>query len=209
MLRIVLSLTAVVVVTTSDAFALVMCSSVNRATGQPREGGSLRLRSACKTTEVQIDPATVGLQGPPGAQGPVGEQGPPGATGVQGVGGPQGPTGEPGQVGQAGPPGPSGPSGAACWDTDNNGACSQDEDLDHSGTCTPDDCRLRLTQCTPRTLQVGWTFRTGQQTCAEFGETCLFTSDHRSFNGALTDVTWFQDCSQAPTNFANMALCCR
>lgn len=109
-LCIVASLTVVVTTMSSTAFALVVCSSVNRATGQPREGGSLRLRTTCKSTEVQVDPATVGLQGPPGPQGPTGEQGSPGVPGAQGPTGQQGPVGAQGPQGEPGPQGPPGVS---------------------------------------------------------------------------------------------------
>lgn len=184
---ITLSLTAVVTTMSADAFALVVCSPVNRATGQAREGAPLRLRTACRTTEVQIDPAAVGLQGPAGAQGPQGESGP------------QGPAGDPGA---------NGTNGVACWDTDGDHACDSGEDVNGDGGCTAADCVARLSQCTPRDWQFN---RTGDDSCADFGEYCIVVSDHRSFNWALTDVTYFQDCSAipAPNQGFPTAICCK
>lgn len=74
----------------SYAEALVLC--VNPS-------GSVFVSSACKGSQVQLDPAAVGLVGPPGPQGP------------QGIQGPAGPTGATGATGPAGPAGPQGPQG--------------------------------------------------------------------------------------------------
>lgn len=154
-LCIALSLTGVVVVMASEAFALVLCSSANRATGQPREGSSVRLRTACKTTEVQIDPAAVGLQGPPGTQGPAGEQGRQGATGERGA------------------PGADGLAGLSCWDRDGDATCDPSEDTTAPLGCGPEDCAgTGALTCTRRTVS---TFApvTGVETCLPYGEFCV------------------------------------
>src|SRR5438552_4117827 len=52
---------AVVVAVASDAG--VLCASHSGS-------GTVRVRTACRTTEVQLDPVALGLQGPPGPQGP-------------------------------------------------------------------------------------------------------------------------------------------
>ena len=49
--------------TASPAVAAVLC------TGK-MGSGTLRVRAACKLSEVQVDPVSLGLQGPPGAVGP-------------------------------------------------------------------------------------------------------------------------------------------
>ena len=54
---------------------------------RPKNGTTVRVRPACRTQEVQLDPVALGLQGP---AGPTGSQGEPG---VQGVAGPTGPAG--------------------------------------------------------------------------------------------------------------------
>jgi collagen triple helix repeat protein len=51
------------------------------------------VREECKKNETQVDPAAVGLQGPPGPKGDPGPQGPPG---------PKGDKGNPGQPGVSG-----------------------------------------------------------------------------------------------------------
>jgi Collagen triple helix repeat (20 copies) len=59
-------------------------------------------------TIIGVDPASIGLVGPPGPQGdpgPIGPQGP------QGLQGPQGTQGDPGATGTAGAQGPQGPQG--------------------------------------------------------------------------------------------------
>lgn len=51
--------------------------------------GTVKLRAAvCLKHETQLDPASLGLQGPPGPQGPVGRQGAPGPQGIPGLPGP-------------------------------------------------------------------------------------------------------------------------
>ena len=74
---------------TSDA--IVFCGRKDHATGSVRDGASIKLRdSACRGSEVQLDPEALGLQGRPGPQGAAG---PPGPDGVQG---PEGANGKPG-----------------------------------------------------------------------------------------------------------------
>lgn len=51
--------------------------------------GTVKVRdTVCFKHETQIDPAALGLQGPPGPPGPRGAQGPQGTQGVQGIPGP-------------------------------------------------------------------------------------------------------------------------
>lgn len=69
----------------SRADALVLCQKPN---------GALLVRPQCTKNEVQLDPVTLGLQGPPG---PMGPHGVPGQTGLQGPAGLPGPAG-PGAV---------------------------------------------------------------------------------------------------------------
>lgn len=45
---------------------------------------SVKIRQACKASEVALDPVALGLQGPKGDKGDPGEQGPPGPAGPQG-----------------------------------------------------------------------------------------------------------------------------
>lgn len=59
------------------AEALVMCGRKTRS-GEVAQGASMKLRDACRTSEVQIDPVALGLQGPPGDQGGPGPAGPAG-----------------------------------------------------------------------------------------------------------------------------------
>ncbi len=73
----------------SRAEADVLCA--------PKSGeGTVSVRTACKNNEVQLDPVTLGLQGPPGPAGLPGVQG---LKGDKGDPGPQGPPGS-GLVGQ-------------------------------------------------------------------------------------------------------------
>lgn len=51
--------------------------------------GTVKVRDdVCLKHETRLDPASLGLQGPPGPQGPRGRQGAPGPQGVQGIPGP-------------------------------------------------------------------------------------------------------------------------
>jgi len=59
----------------SDAIAGVLCTSKNGT-------GTLKLRDACRPSELQVDPVALGLRGPPGPTGPEGPQGPPGTAAV-------------------------------------------------------------------------------------------------------------------------------
>ena len=58
--------------------------------------GTLRVRELCHPRETQVDPADLGLQGPPGDPGDPGEPGPQGDPGQDGQPGPQGEQGIPG-----------------------------------------------------------------------------------------------------------------
>lgn len=50
----------VLAVAAGDARALVLCGQKARATGELRDGSSLRLRTACRPNETVVDPATLG-----------------------------------------------------------------------------------------------------------------------------------------------------
>ena len=86
MKRSVLTLAALLIVTAMPAMveAAVLCANPS---------GSIFVRTACKSGETALDPATLGLVGPPGPAGPRGEAGPAGpmgpigATGSSGVSG--------------------------------------------------------------------------------------------------------------------------
>ena len=84
-----------VLLTVANAEALVLCGKVSKKTGEVREGTSIRLRTECKTSEIELDPAELGLQGPQGEPGVDGEPGTPGEQGPKGDPGPQGEPGEP------------------------------------------------------------------------------------------------------------------
>ncbi len=64
----------------SRADALVMCGRRNAA-GQVVQGASIKLRTACRSSELQLDPIALGLQGPVGPKGDQGDAGPPGPEG--------------------------------------------------------------------------------------------------------------------------------
>src|SRR5262245_32952831 len=64
----------------AHANALVMCAH-KTATGQVSQGANIKLRNACRSSEVQVDPVALNLQGP---QGPPGSDGQPGQQGVPG-----------------------------------------------------------------------------------------------------------------------------
>src|SRR5262245_51453822 len=74
----------------------VMLCARRRADGT--FNATVKIREACKTSETQLDPLALGLQGP---------------AGTQGVAGPPGPEGPQGPVGGPGPQGPVGPSAGA------------------------------------------------------------------------------------------------
>lgn len=67
-----------------EAAALVQCAKVRRSTGEIRDGTPIRLRAECKLSEVELDPAALGLQGPPGTDGVDGQPGSQGNPGPQG-----------------------------------------------------------------------------------------------------------------------------
>ena len=68
-LGIILTVFAVSTLAPSTASALVMCAKVRKATGEIREGTSIKLRTTCRDSEEQLNPAALGLQGPPGEDG--------------------------------------------------------------------------------------------------------------------------------------------
>lgn len=174
------SMAAVVSGMSADAFALVVCSPVNRATGQAREGAPLRLRTTCKSAEVQIDPATVGLQGPPGQQGPAGEQGPDG---------PQGATGEPGAAGT------DGLTGLSCWDQDGDATCDPSEDTASPLGCGAEDCAgTGALECTRRTVST-FTPATGVETCMPHGEFCVHAIQPGGYDLGTPNI-WLPESAQ-------------
>src|SRR5437899_2111445 len=61
----------VVLLVTSAARAAVLCTSGSGS-------GTVRVRAECRLHETQLDPVTLGLQGPKGDKGDPGLQGPPG-----------------------------------------------------------------------------------------------------------------------------------
>jgi hypothetical protein len=95
------------------AHALVMCSPIARATGQIREGAPLRLRTACKPNESEIDPVGIGLQGP---------------------------AGQPGDDGADGDDGQDGLDGLSCWDLNESFSCDAAEDVAPPLGCGVEDC---------------------------------------------------------------------
>ena len=74
----------------STADALILCAD---------SGGNLKATASCPKGWTQLDPVSVGLQGPQGPAGPQGPMGPAGATGM---------TGATGATGATGPAGPGG-----------------------------------------------------------------------------------------------------
>jgi len=70
-----------------QADAVVLCA-------EPNQDGTfnttMKIRTACKPSETQLDPGALGLRGPPE---PTGLRGPPGPTGPTGLRGPTGPAG--------------------------------------------------------------------------------------------------------------------
>lgn len=105
----------------ATAMALVMCIVTDPSTGQLREGAPLRLRTTCRSSETQVDPLALGLQGPRGKKGMRGAEG---RDGVDGV---------------------------ACWDLDADFVCDPEEDLAEPFGCGPTDCAgPRLNGCTLR-----------------------------------------------------------
>lgn len=91
------------------AHATQLCGP-KKPDGTLRDGGSIRLRAACRSSELQLDPVSLGLQGPQGPTGPTGGLGPVGPSGPTGVMGPQGSTGLTGATGPTGADGPPGGS---------------------------------------------------------------------------------------------------
>lgn len=76
------------------AFALLALGWTGAAGGAilcKTNDGTVKVRDAvCLKHETRLDPASLGLQGPPGPQGPRGRQGAPGPQGAQGIPGPIG-----------------------------------------------------------------------------------------------------------------------
>lgn len=68
------------------ADALVMCGS-KKPDGALREGASIKLRTTCRSNELQVDPVALGLQGPAGPTGPIGPTGEGGPAGPPGTNG--------------------------------------------------------------------------------------------------------------------------
>ena len=68
-------LVAAIVVAPQLANALVMCGP-KKPDGTLREGAPIRLRTVCRSNELQLDPVALGLQGPEGVAGPQGNPGP-------------------------------------------------------------------------------------------------------------------------------------
>jgi hypothetical protein len=66
----------------SAAHAVVLCAPKVKKTGELKEGAAIKLCTACKSTELQLDPAALGLQGPAGQDGADGAPGSPGSSGV-------------------------------------------------------------------------------------------------------------------------------
>ena len=60
----------------STADALILCAD---------SGGNLKATASCPKGWTQLDPVSVGLQGPQGPAGPQGPMGPAGATGMTGA----------------------------------------------------------------------------------------------------------------------------
>ena len=108
----------------ASADALVLCAA---------RDGSVKARGACKPHETRIDPAAIGVQGPPGPRRPQGERGPSGLAGTQG---PQGPVGSTGERGAEGPSGPQGPKGER-GDTGPQGAQGPQGPLGPEGPAGP------------------------------------------------------------------------
>jgi hypothetical protein len=84
--------------------AALLCAG-HRGDGTPN--GTVRIRATCARNETQLDPAALGLQGPPGPVGPPGDTGPQGNQGLPGPEGAQGADGPPGSQGSPGTPGQS------------------------------------------------------------------------------------------------------
>lgn len=60
----------------APADALVLCAAKSKKTGEVKAGAVPRVRAACKTNEIALDPDAVGIRGPAGPQGPEGPAGP-------------------------------------------------------------------------------------------------------------------------------------
>lgn len=159
-----------VLVMSCPATATVMCAAKKSLTGGLREGSSIRLRAACRTSEIQVDPVALGLRGPQGPPGDRGEAGPSGPTGDAGL---QGVPGEPGETGAQGAPGVA---GLSCWDRNASGSCDPEEDVNGSGACAADDCSgtAPLT-CTIRRADFDprQGFGGGTAVCAAYSESCV------------------------------------
>lgn len=103
MLHIALSVAALLL-WSATADAVFLCA---RQRPDGTFNATVKIRQACRSSEIPLDPVALNLQGPSGAQGaigPPGPSGPQGPTGAQGLTGPQGPSGV------AGVPGPTGPA---------------------------------------------------------------------------------------------------
>ena len=58
-----LGVTVAMLASSTDAGATVLCAAFNRTTGTLREGATLKVRTTCKASEQQVDPAAIGIQG--------------------------------------------------------------------------------------------------------------------------------------------------
>lgn len=124
------------VATAIDASALVMCAKVKQSTGEVRERTPIRLRTACKPKEVEIDPVALDLQGPPGTNGE------PGADGTDGQ------------------------DGLSCWDTNLNLLCDAGEDLAEPFGCGVEDCHAQHVDMSACGVVLPTSFsQTGHEAC--------------------------------------------
>lgn len=147
----------------ATATALVMCGLTDRSTGELREGAPIRVRSACRSSETQVDPIALGLQGPPGESGPAGADGLAGAPGTAGR---------------------DGIDGIACWDLDADFTCDPEEDLAEPFGCDPADCAgPRLDSCALRGLSAPLTAAPVSTAC-EPGERCVIGQCNGGCGGA-------------------------
>lgn len=170
-----------VLMTVANAEALVLCGKVSKKTGKVREGTPIRLRTECKTSEIELDPAELGLQGPPGVPGDDGEDGADGTNGLDGL---------------------------ACWDVDADHECDVDEDLVLPTGCGPEDCRGEdgvVGVCESRNLVFP---SNGDSTCSEVGKSCLFVYTGVRLTNApvLNVVSPLEPCTSNPST--GWALCC-
>ena len=102
-MRILILATLSIFLFTTNADAWVLCAKKDKRTDSYREGTTVKLRNICRKSEVVVDPAEIGLQGPKGDTGDQGPAGPKGDTGDQGPQGDAGQDGLPGADGVSPP----------------------------------------------------------------------------------------------------------